>query len=194
MYSQALSRNVIYEGEYILLRYQLEQSPLYTKELCEILRKREFCYNPAHNIVPLSKFVEVFVNLWEQFAESRMTKSDYIIFDASLVSHMTNDLMRNYNASKNEIVHHLEKLLQTIHHLNPIIFYLSSENVGERLIKARQSRGQTYPDDEKIKFWEKRKQLDLAIIPKLTVRSQSIDIKHDDWDSVISEIVLQVTK
>ncbi|WP_312103774.1 hypothetical protein [Lachnoclostridium sp.] len=193
MFSDVLSKNIIYKDEYILLRYQIERTPLYSQELHEKLQKLEFCYNPVNNVVPLSRFTEVFVNLWKQFTKSDAIKCDYAIFDASLVAHMTNDLIRNYNASKVELVNHLEKLLQTIHSLNPIIFYLSSEDVRERLIKARRSRGQTYPDDERIKFWEKRKQMDLAVIPDLFVKSQMIDIINDDWDSVVSEIVSQLT-
>ncbi len=192
IFSDTLSKNVIYKGEYILLRYQIEQTPLYSQELNERLHKFEFCYNPNNNIVTLSKFTEVFVNLWKQFAQSDAIEYDYAVFDASLVAHMTNDLIRNYNASKSELVNHIEKLLQTIHSLNPVIFYLSSEDVRERLIKARQSRGQTYPDDERINFWEKRKQMDLSVIPDLSVKSHIIDIKNDNWDLVISKIISQL--
>lgn len=194
MFSDELSKNVIYEGEYILLRYQIERTPLFSQELHEKLNKREFCYNPANNIVPLSKFTEVFVNLWKQFAQSDVIKYDYAVFDASLVAHMTNDLIRNHNASKSELVNHIEKLLKAIHNLNPVIFYLSSEDVRERLIKARQSRGQTYPDDERIKFWEKRKQMDLSVIPDISVKTHMIDIKNDNWNLVVSEIVEQLAK
>ena len=194
MLSDTLLKNVIYEGEYILLRYQIEQTLLYPQELHEKLHKHEFCYNPVNNIVPLSKYTEVFINLWKQFAQSDVIKCDYAVFDASLVSHMTNDLIRNYNVSKSELVNHIEKLLQTIHNLNPIVFYLSTEDVRERLIKARQSRGQAYPDYERIKFWEKRKQMDLSVIPELSVKSHMIDIKNDNWDLVIFKITLQLIK
>ncbi len=194
VFSDTLSKNVIYKDEYILLRYQIGQTPLYSQELHERLHKFEFCYNPNNNIVPLSKFTEVFVNLWKQFAQSDAIEYDYAVFDASLVAHMTNDLIRNYNASKSELVNHIEKLLQTIHSLNPVIFYLSSEDVRKRLIKARQSRGQTYPDDERINFWEKRKQMDLSVIPDLSVKSHMIDIKNDNWDLVISKIISQLAE
>lgn len=194
MFSDSLSKNVIYKGKYILLRYQIKRTPLYSQELHEKLQKREFCYNPTNSIVHLSKFTEVFVDLWKQFTRSDAVKYDYAVFDASLVAHMMNDLVRNYNASKSELVNHLEKLLQTIRNLNLIIFYLSSENVRERLIKARQDRRQTYPDDEKIKFWERRKQMDLSVIPNLSVKSHTIDIKNDNWDCVVSEIVSELTK
>ena len=165
---------------------------LYSSELHDELHNREFCYNST-NIAPLSKFTEVFSNLWQRFAESDEVKCDYTIFDASLVSHMTSDMLRNYNASEDEMAKHLEVLLQTVQSLNPIVFYLSSKNVCERLIKARQSRGQTSPTDEHIRFLEKREQIDLPVLARLAVESHIMDITNGNWDSVIDEIVSRVT-
>lgn len=156
------------------------------------MHKHEFCYNPS-NISPLSKFTEVFLNLWKRFAESDEVKCDYAVFDATLVSHMTNDLIRDYNASEDEMVKHLKFLLQTIRPFNPIVFYLSSQNVRERLINARQSRSQTPPTEEQIQFWEKRKQIDLPVLSKLDVESHIIDISYGNWNCVIDEIISSVT-
>lgn len=150
-FANELSRNIIYKDDYVLLRYQFERTPLYSPELHGELHKREFCYNPT-NTSPISKFTEVFTNLWKQFANSEDTKNDFAIFDASLVGHITNDLTRNYNATKDELVDHMETLLQIIRLINPIVFYLSSNNVVERLIKARSSRRETPPDDGRIEF------------------------------------------
>lgn len=192
IFADELSKNIIFKGDYILLRYQVGRTGLYSQELNDELHKREFCYNST-NVAPLKKFTNVFLDLWQRFAKSDENKWDYMIFDASLVSHMTNDLIRNYNASENEMVKHLEILLQTISHLNPIVFYLSSENIGERLIKARHSRGQTPPNNEQIRFWERRKQIDLPILSRLSVESHIMDISNGNWSSVISEIVSRIT-
>lgn len=191
-FANELSQNILFQGDYILLRYQVGRSKLYSQELHDELHKLEFCYNPT-NVAPLSKFTEVFLDLWKRFVDSEDGKWDYAIFDASLVSHMTSDMVRNYNASVTEMVAHLEALLQVISSLNPIIFYLSSNNVRDRLIKARQSRRQTPLTDEQIKFWEKRKEIDLPVLSKLSIQSQMMDISNDNWDAVISEIVSQVT-
>ena len=187
-----LSKNIIFKGDYILLRYQVGRTGLYSQELNDELHKREFSYSST-NVAPLGKFTKVFLDLWQRFAKSDDNKWDYIIFDASLVSHMTNDLIRNYNASEDEMVKHLEILLQIISHLNPIVFYLSSENICERLIKARQNRGQTPPSIEQIRFWGRRKQIDLPILSRLSVESHIMDISNDNWSSVISEIVSRIT-
>ena len=190
-FAAAFSENIIYQGGYILLRYQIGRTPLYPQEIYDELHKREFCYNPA-NTVPLIKFTEVFLNLWRQYAVSDEINCDYAVFDASLVSHMTSDMMRNYNASTAEMVNHLETLLQAINFLNPIVFYLSSENVRERLTKARQSRGQTPLKDRGVEFWEKRKQLDLTVLPKISVESHILDISAGNWDETIDKIAAKI--
>lgn len=190
-----LIKNVMYDGDYILLRYQIskphEIKRIFSSELHDILHRKEFCYNPT-NVVPISKFIEVFMNRWKSFAESDEANHDYAIFDASLVSHMTNDLMHNYNASADDIVQHLEALLQTIRHLNPVLFYLSSQNVRECLANARMSRGQSPPTDEQIAFWEKRKEMDLSVLPRLSVDSYSMDISDENWDAAVSEMISRI--
>lgn len=192
-FANELLSNIIFQGEYILLRYQVGRKGLYSQSLHDELHKLEFCYNPT-NIVPLSKFTEVFLNLWQRFVESEEVKTDYVIFDASLVSHMTNDLAHNYSATENEMVRHLEILLETVKPFNPIVFYLSSQDVAKRLIKARQSRGQPPPTGEQIRFWEERKQMDYTVLSRLLVESHIKDISKGNWDSVIDEIVSHVTK
>lgn len=117
-----------------------------------------------------------------------------IIFDASLVSHMTNDLIRNYNATEDEMILHMETLIKIIRPLNPVVFYLSSDNVRKRVIEARQSRGQASLSEEKIKFWEKRKQLDFSILPKLSVRTHIMNISDGKWNCVISDIISNITR
>lgn len=186
-YAEELHSNIIYQEEYVLLRYQTGKIKLYSIELYNELQKHEFCYNPT-NIVPISKFTEIFSNRWKQFLISEEIKQDYIIFDASLISNMTSDLIRNYTASAEEIIQHINKLIQIILPLNPIIFYLSSNDVRERLIKARYSRGQIPLINEQIIFWEERKQMDLNVIPKLSIEPIIIDITDSKWDSAIDYI------
>lgn len=123
---------------------------------------------------------------------SEEVKNDYAIFDASFLSHMTNDLVRNYNASEGEILNHLKELLQTARQLNPIVFYLSSKDVGNRLVIAGQSRGQSPPSDEQIAFWNERKQKDINVLSKLSVESHIKNISENNWDSVIDEIVVDI--
>lgn len=192
MFAPEFSKNIIFQGDYILLRYQVGRTRIYSQEINNELHHRELCYNPT-NVEPLSKFTEVFFNLWKRFGESD-NNFDFEIFDASLVSHMTNDLIRNYNASEDEIARHLNALLRNIEHFNPIIFYLSTDNVLERLIKARKSHGQIPLTDKQIKFWEKRKNIDLSVLPRLSIKPHIIDISKENWDFAINDIVSKLMK
>ena len=187
-YADEFTANTIYKSNYILLRYQVRQDILYSQEIRDELHKREFCYNPA-NKVPLTRFTEVFSDLWKYYADNIENDCDYEIFDASLVSHMTSDMVRNYNASDAELIYHLETLIKSINHLRPVIFYLSSDNVLERLINARISRGQIPLSEDKIQFWETRKEKDLSVLPNLSIESHIIDISNESWDCGILKML-----
>lgn len=59
MLADELSKNIILAKDYILLRYQIGRKGLYSKDLNDELRKREFCYSST-NAVPLDEFIKVF--------------------------------------------------------------------------------------------------------------------------------------
>ena len=189
VYANDIADNIVWNGDYILLRYQNERTPLYPSALYEELHSKEFCYNPNNATVLLKKYTDVFLDLWGNYSRSNATDNDFGVFDASLVSHMTNDLKRNYNASPQEISRHLQSLLQSVRELNPIIFYLYSNDVRSRLIDARQNRKQTPPTIEQIKFWEERKRLDLSVLPMLSVKSIMLDVSDNRWGHVISTML-----
>jgi len=191
-YISVFEENIIDKYNYVLLRYQAGRTPLYPEPLFTALHAKELCFNPINSPVPLSTFTAVFLRLWERYAASG-ADCDYAIFDASLVSHMTNDLIRGYNTSADDIVLHLETLLATVQHLHPVVFYLSADNVRARLLAARESRGQDAPSEEKIAFWEARKRMDMAVLPQLSVKVQSIDI-NNGWISDVSEILSYIQK
>ena len=71
---------------------------------------------------------------------------------------------------------------------NPKIIYLSSDNVSERLHKARINRNETPPSAKQIQFWEKRKKMDFSIMPKLSVQHDVYDISLENWDFLIEEM------
>lgn len=76
MYADELSKNIIYQGEYFLVRYRIGETELYSPELNNELHKKEFCYNPSNNL-PQSKFTEVFAALWQRFVNGNTSKFDY---------------------------------------------------------------------------------------------------------------------
>lgn len=186
-------KNSIADDDYTLVQYRTKITRYYSPEIYEYLKEREVCYKPSVP-VPFTKFTEVFQNRWRRFCENDFTKRDYTIFDGALLHHQINDLIRNYAASDDEITEHLTVLFQTIVPLNPIIIYLSAENVGDCLIKANKSRGQAIATDKQIKFWENRKRIDLAVIEKLAIESHIIDISKGNWETAIDAILAVATK
>jgi len=190
-FAHQLSENCTAGDNYVLVRYQDRERRYYSPEVYEYLKGREFCYNPANPLPPV-KYTEVFSDMWRRFAEIEQTKQDFVIADGSFLHHQINDLIRNYNASEDDIFNHLTKLLRTVQPLNPIVFYLSSQNVGERLTKARDSRSQTAPNEDMIAFWKKRKDLDLSILSRLPAESHILDISHEEWDSALDIMFSQL--
>lgn len=192
-FGDEISKNSIIGSYYALVRYKTTQKKFYSPELYEHLKDCEFCLNPVYP-VPLLTFTEVFSDLWRRFTENKQTKTDYIIFDGSFLHHQINDLIRNYNASEDEIIEHLIKLTKIVRELNPTIFYLSSQDAGERLARVWDSRGKTAPTKENIALWQNRKDMDLIILKKLRTESYILDITNDNWDTVIDAILMRVTK
>ncbi|MHB1153295.1 MAG: P-loop NTPase family protein [Eubacteriales bacterium] len=182
-----LNNNSIFEDSYVLVQYQTRESEFFTPDLCNYLKKREVCYKPS-NPVPFAKFTEIFRNRWRRFRESDLAKQDYTVFDGAFLHHPINDMIRNYSASDDEIMKHLTVLIKTAAPLNPIIIYLTAEDIGECLIKANKSREQAIATKEQIEFWKNRKRIDLAVIGKIPVKSYVIDISNYNWESAFSRI------
>jgi len=115
-----------------------------------------------------------------------------MIVDGTLFHHQINDLIREYGASDEVIANYLTNLLSVIRRLDPVIFYLSSSNVGQRLVQARKSRKQSTPTSERIKFWENRKRVDLFVLEKLPIKSHILDVDNG-WDLIPKTIAQYIT-
>ena len=190
-YSGEIKKNTISAGDVRLVRYYNRKTPLFTEPLLDVLRNHEFCYRPIKP-VPISEYTRVYKLVWEQFAKNE--HPDFTLFDGSLFHHPINDLRLNYNATCEEIVCHLNILLETVAMLAPRIIYLSSDNVAERLQKARENRNETSPSAEQIQFWEERKRMDLAVMRQLSVPCEIYDVSQENWDSLIDDIVVFITE
>jgi len=145
-------------------------------------------YPPA---IPIIEFFEIYLQHWQNFMETKF-RNDFMIVDGTLLHHQINDLIREYSASDEVIANYISNLLNTILQLNPIIFYLSSDNVGHRLVHARRSRSQSAPTEERIRFWENRKRVDLYVLEKLPIDSHILDVSNG-WGSILRTMVEHIT-
>ena len=186
------NNNTIYRGDYFLVRYRVDRIPLYTDEIDQYLHSKEFCFNPK-NVLPLSVFTAVFCDLWTDYKNVCAEDLDYELFDASLVSHMTNDLVRNYNASQPELVGHLNALLEIIKGFEPMVFYLYSDDVSRRVAEARNSRGQTPLTETQVQFWEMRMRLDMQVLPDIQAEVHYVDISQKNWNEALADIIEKLT-
>ena len=134
-------------------------------------------YPPA---IPFIVFSETYLQCWRNFMENQFKKDFILILDGTLFHRQINDLIREYGASDEVVAKHILKLLDVIQTLNPIVFYLLSNDVGKCLTQARISRKQSIPTEERIAFWENRKRVDLYVLEKLPVESYTLSI-DDGW-------------
>jgi len=187
----AIESNTIAADDIRLVRYYNREAPLFSEPLLGTLSKRELCFNPD---VPISlhEFTRVYKSVWDNFTRNTNSECEYLLFDGSLFHHPINDLMRNYNVSKEQAISHVNTLIEAVIPLNPLVVYLSSENVAERLKKARECRKQSSPSDEYIQFWKERKQMDLAVMQQISIPYDIHDISQENWDSLIDTIVAHI--
>ena len=191
-FSKDISKNTIVADDIMLVRYYNKETPLFPEPLLGLLREHEFCWNPIR-LVPISEYTRVYKSVWEQFALKTNNQFDCVFFDGSLLHHPINDMMRNYSASCDQIVSHISILLETVRELNPQVFYLSSDNIAERLQKARATRNEALPSADQIKFWEDRKKMDMAVMQELPIRFDTIDISRENWEHATEQILKRVT-
>lgn len=188
--AEQIGRESIVEADYAVVRYQsaIKKEAYFAREIHRFLEEGEFCFHAAHPI-PAAEYQRVFLDLWTHFSKEETGRRRTVIFDGSLFHHQINDLMRNYEATEDQIAAHLGALLQTVAPLNPVVFYLTTQDVGARLKQARFRRGQTAATAAQIAFWNRRKQTDLKMLERLSVKSHIVDISHADPDAALGMIV-----
>jgi len=190
-YFDAIGIHTIIVEDIRLIRYYNGEIALFPEPLLNVFRKREFCYKP-NNPVPLPEYTRVYKLVWEMLTQKKNNQTDFLIFDGSLIHHPVNDLMRNYNATCEQVISHVNTLAKSVNSLKPRVVYLWADNIAERLHKAHICRKQTLPTPDKIQFWEERKQIDLAVLQQLLIPYDFYDISQEDWDSKIDEMLTRI--
>jgi GrpB-like predicted nucleotidyltransferase (UPF0157 family) len=186
-----IEKNTITADDIRLVRYYNRETPLFSEPLSGILKKRELCFNPNTPIL-LNEFTRVYKLVWDNFAKNTSHEHIYLLFDGSLFHHPINDLIRNYDVSKEQAINHVNTLIEAAIPLNPIVIYLSCENTAKRLKKARECRKQTPPSDEYIQFWESRKKMDLAVMQQISIPYDVYDISLENWDTLLDTMVTYI--
>lgn len=180
----AIRSNTIDAGKARLIHYFNEDTPLFEEPLLSEFMEREFCYNPRHP-VSFENYSEVYVAVWKSFA-AKLADNEIIIFDGSLLHHPLNDMIRNYDASKESAYSHLQKLLTSLGEIDYAVYYLQTEDIAKQLTTAHLNRGQQPPSEAEISFWEKRFDYDMFMLKTIPHRLFTID---NQWEPVEQKIL-----
>lgn len=186
----SLSNDTFYcirEKDYVLVRYKDFDKHYFTPELYNYFKKREVCYK-AENPVPFDIFTQIFINRWHAFLSGAIINYDFIIFDGAFLAHQINDMMRNYKPDDTSVIAHIKTILQIVSPYNPVVFYLESQDIWERIRAANISRGQSIPPKEQTAFWNNRKRLDLLALDELQVKSYRFDITDGNWNESVDRM------
>lgn len=190
-YEKTIKKNTVEARNARLIHYFDGDTPLFEEPLLSAFIDKEFCFNPR-NPVSFEAYSEAYVSVWKNFVSSLCDNVDYIIFDGSLLHHPINDMIRNYIATKEQVLTHIHKLLATLGKTEYEIYYLQTSNIAAQLYTAYRNRGQKQPDDSKIAFWEKRYEYDCFVLDHIDMAYRSYNITNQ-WDYVEKEIVRKIT-
>ncbi len=188
----ALLRYTIPAGDIRLVRYFDDDTPLFAPALLAELRKKEFCWHPAH-LVSMKEYTEAYRNVWTHFADSIDETYDFLLFDGSLLHHPINDMMRNYHITGEQAVPHVTTLLRALGDRKRRIFYLETDDIGAQLTRAHTDRGQNPSSAEDIAFWETRHRNDRTVLEHLCEEIRIYDVSAGNWDAVREQIECLLT-
>ena len=183
-----IKRYSISVGAATLVRYFDGDTPLFSERLLGELRELEFCYNPPHP-VPLADYSKAYQAVWEDFGKSVNNCVDYYVFDGSLLHHPLNDMIRNYDASKEQAAAHVKLLLNCLKNIHTSVFYLFTEDLAGQLRLAHQSRRQAPPDHVAVSFWEKRREYDDYVLNHSVPVYQMMNLTKYGYKAVLDKIV-----
>ena len=180
----AIRSNTIDAGTARLIHYFNEDTPLFEEPLLSEFMEREFCYNPRHPVL-FEDYSDAYVAVWKSFA-ANLADNEIIIFDGSLLHHPLNDMIRNYDASKESARRHIQKLLTSLGEIDYAVYYLQTEDIAKQLTTAHLNRGQQPPSETEISFWQKRFDYDMFMLKTIPHRTFVID---NQWQAAEQEIL-----
>ncbi|MEN6315321.1 MAG: hypothetical protein ABFD25_13880 [Clostridiaceae bacterium] len=191
-YRYTLINNSVQEADYVLVRYGDRNTAYFASPLLDVLKSHEGFYKPVKPIA-IEQYTEVFTDCWRRFLHQDQGNENFVIFDGSFLFHRANDLIQNYNATNVMIAAHLKALLSAMIPYNPLLFYLSSKDVGARLIQARESRGQATTSEAQIAFEVERKIRQIQVLNLLPIQACIVDISNG-WKNTIDDMMKYITE
>jgi len=185
-----LEENSIIEDDYVLCPYKVPEPHPRNDMLMEYLSSKEFCYS-SKPIVTFDTFKKVFCRRFQQYVEKAVAKNEITIFESVLFQHQIHDINRLYpHITEDEIIEYLRTLANILTPLNPVLFYISQNNVSESLKRTALIRSKPrWSTEETIAYYEKRKALELDAIKNIPFHSIVLDNTDYNWDKMFNSIL-----
>jgi hypothetical protein len=184
------NQNSIIEDEYVLIPYKLPEPYPRNDKLVEYLCSKEFCYSDKA-IVSFKKFKKVFCRRFEHHLATSASKDTITIFESVLFQHQIHDINRLYpHINENEVTEYIRVLARIISPLNPVLFYISQNNVKESLERTANIRSNPkWSSLETIEYYIKRKKIEMKAIEYLPFDSFIIDNTDQNWCKMFDTIM-----
>lgn len=206
-YEKAIRDNTHMEDGYAIVAYI--QFPIEDKQLYELLESYEVYDGRASYGV----FSGLHLRRWRQFAEKAAGLNEITVFECAYLQNQINELLLFHDRSEKSIREHMLSLIDTVKDLTPVLFYLAQPDIYETINrvavqrvdehgnKAWMERVISYLEncpygrskglkgfDGMVKAFEDRKQIELAVISELPIKTYVIHNHHYDWEAVWADI------
>jgi hypothetical protein len=168
-------------------------------------------YEVYDNRVPFEVFETLHHKRWEAFGKYAKSKNELTVFECAFLQNHISQLMMWQLADVEIIIQHLNKLLQTVTELSPILVYLSQPDIRETIKRVAAERVSEYGSwldgfisslentpygkkhglkgfDGAIKHLESRKSTELKVIETLLIETIVLENPNYDWDNLWTEL------
>lgn len=188
--SDWLKKNSIVEDEYILVPYKNQTSVPFDKVLIDYLSSKEICYS-SNPVVSYDEFKNIFIRRFKKYVNEMKCSDVVTIFESVIFQHQIHDINRLYpNVEDVEIIDYLRNLAKILTPLNPVLFYISQNNVEESLRQTANIRSKPkWGTKETIDYYKKRKNIELKALENIALNSEIIDNSDYDWVKMFNNII-----
>jgi len=203
-----LHSNVEYNSGLFLLPYRKlmnQDNDLYTN--------MDFSFIFKHDIyeLPFEQYAALAVKKWADFAETAWQNDKIYIFECSFLQNPLTIGMVKWAEAQERLTKHIALLEEIIYKLNPVLLYVSQEDVKSSFLKAYNERPvdwstgfidyytkqgfgkkhQLHGIDGTIQVLQARKKLELEIYESLSI--QKLILNNSSYNLQSSDIVKMLT-
>lgn len=134
-----LNRLVVCEEKNILIPYSSLLNDNHFDPIISIFKKKDICNGQSS----FSKYQQCHYVRWKRFAESNDNLDTIHIFDGALLQAALFDLLGFYCMDSEQILNYINEILTSVKNLDPIIYYIDTNNVSSVVNDAIGSRVNT---------------------------------------------------